>query len=96
MSESFIFSSVLIHKACLGYGRDVPRESEDILCTIFSIMVGATFFALFIGNLSSILINVDVAQKKYAEILNEVSIFAIQGSNYMCTHLAFKITWFVP
>lgn len=35
-------------------------------------MVGATFFALFIGNLSSILINVDVAQKKYAEILNQV------------------------
>lgn len=38
-------------------------------------MVGATFFALFIGNLSSILINVDVAQKKYAEILNQVSNF---------------------
>lgn len=60
-------------KACLGYGTEVPKTSEDIICTIFSIMVGATFFALFVGNLSSILINVDVSQKKYAEVLTQVS-----------------------
>jgi hypothetical protein len=35
-------------------------------------MIGATFFALFVGNLSSVLINMDVAQKKYSEVLNQV------------------------
>jgi len=42
-------------------------------------MCGATFFALFIGNLSSILINVDVAQKKYAEVLNQVCYYTEQA-----------------
>lgn len=63
----------LSNMGCLGYGYEPPLSVEDVLCTIFAILIGATWFALFIANVSNILINMSQNHKKYNETLAQVS-----------------------
>eukprot|EP00911_Craspedida_sp_UC1_P002578 UC1_evm1s1911 len=43
----------LSHMLCIGYGRDPPQIVSEAWLTMFSMLTGATFYALFIGQISS-------------------------------------------
>lgn len=61
----------LSHMLCIGYGRDPPQIISEVWLTIFSMLIGATFYALFIGQISSIMLRLDSAGRMYAEKASE-------------------------
>eukprot|EP00049_Salpingoeca_infusionum_P015735 m.308498 g.308498 ORF g.308498 m.308498 type:complete len:1100 (+) comp15940_c0_seq1:550-3849(+) len=63
----------LSHMLCIGYGRYPPRTVLELWLTILSMLIGATFYAVFIGQISSITLGVDSAGRIYREKLAEVS-----------------------
>ena len=57
---------------CIGFGRWPPQNVTEVWLTIISMMVGATFYALFIGNMSTLLLSIDSSGRLYNERLNQV------------------------
>ena len=66
-SYSWALFKALSHMLSIGYGRDSPQTIAEVWLTIGSMLVGATFYALFIGQISSIMLRLDSAGKAYAE-----------------------------
>ncbi len=52
---------------CIGFGRWPPQNITEAWLTIVSMMVGATFYALFIGNMSTLLLSIDSSGRLYSE-----------------------------
>jgi len=52
---------------CIGFGRWPPQNITEAWLTIISMMVGATFYALFIGNMSTLLLSIDTSGRLYNE-----------------------------
>lgn len=44
----------LSHMLCIGYGRYPPNTMAEIWITIFSMVIGASLYASFIGQISSL------------------------------------------
>eukprot|EP00730_Choanoeca_flexa_P018419 TRINITY_DN8953_c0_g1_i2.p1 TRINITY_DN8953_c0_g1~~TRINITY_DN8953_c0_g1_i2.p1 ORF type:complete len:543 (+),score=123.99 TRINITY_DN8953_c0_g1_i2:46-1629(+) len=63
----------LSHMLCIGYGRYPPRNITEVWLTIFSMVIGATFYAIFIGQMSSMMLSIDAASRAYSEKLSEVT-----------------------
>ncbi len=57
----------------VGYGRFPPKIISEVWLTIISMLVGATFYALFIGHMSSLMLKVDSAGRLYHEKLSQVN-----------------------
>lgn len=55
------------HMLCIGFGRWPPQNVTEAWLTIISMMVGATFYALFIGNMSTLLLSIDSSGRLYSE-----------------------------
>ena len=43
------------HILCIGYGQFPPQSDVDAWLTIFSMVIGASFYAVFIGQISSLM-----------------------------------------
>lgn len=52
---------------CIGFGRWPPQNTTEVWLTIISMMTGATFYALFIGNMSTLLLSIDSSGRLYNE-----------------------------
>lgn len=57
----------LSHMLSIGFGRFPPQNVTEVWLTILSMIVGATFYALFIGNISTILLSSDSSGRLYDE-----------------------------
>ncbi|KAJ8025270.1 Potassium/sodium hyperpolarization-activated cyclic nucleotide-gated channel 4 [Holothuria leucospilota] len=69
---SWSFFKSMCHMLSIGYGRFPPSNLTDLWTTTLSIMLGATFYALFIGNMSTLLLSVDASGRLYNEKINQV------------------------
>mmetsp|Transcript_11168 Transcript_11168/g.29378 ORF Transcript_11168/g.29378 Transcript_11168/m.29378 type:complete len:1050 (-) Transcript_11168:535-3684(-) len=56
---------VFSHMLSIGYGVDAPREVYEVVLTMLSMLLGASFYALFIGNISSLLMALDASGALY-------------------------------
>ena len=59
--------NALSHMLCIGYGKFPPQSESEVWLTIFSMVIGATFYAVFIGQISSITMSVDSAGRTFNE-----------------------------
>lgn len=58
------------HLIGIGYGINSPARIEDTVLVLFSMLTGATFFALFVAYCTDIIQSLDISGKQY---LNHVS-----------------------
>jgi hyperpolarization activated cyclic nucleotide-gated potassium channel 2 len=70
---SWSLFQALSHMLCIGYGRYPPQNATEVWLTIFSMVIGATFYAIFIGQMSSMMLSIDAASRSYSE---KVGMFA--------------------
>ena len=52
---------------CIGYGRYPPQTIIEIWLTLCSMTIGATFYAVFIGIMSSLIMSIDSSGRLYNE-----------------------------
>ena len=64
----------LSHMVCIGYGTTRPANNSDIWTTITSMVSGATFYALFIGHMSAMVMDMNYSGRKYEERVSAVSV----------------------
>lgn len=64
---SWALFKAISHMLCIGFGRWPPQNITEAWLTIVSMMVGATFYALFIGNMSTLLLSIDSSGRLYSE-----------------------------
>ncbi|XP_065836458.1 potassium/sodium hyperpolarization-activated cyclic nucleotide-gated channel 1-like isoform X3 [Oscarella lobularis] len=57
----------LSHMLCIGYGRFPPMNVSDAWLTIISMMIGASFYALFIGHISSHVLTANSPSRLYQQ-----------------------------
>ena len=55
---------------CIGYGRFPPQNLTDLWLTIFSMMAGATCYAMFLGHATSLIQSLDSSRRQYREKVN--------------------------
>lgn len=67
----------LSHMLCIGYGRFIPQLLSEALLTIFSMITGATFYALFIAHSMAYLQQNDSARRQFQEKFKQIE-------EYMC------------
>jgi len=60
------------HMLCIGYGRYPPANLSEAYITIFSMITGATFYALFIAHSMAYIQHVDSARRLYAEKFKQI------------------------
>ena len=68
-SEQYTWAlfKALSHMLCIGYGRYPPQCVSDVWLTIISMLTGATFYALFVGQSTSLIQTFDTSKRIYAE-----------------------------
>ena len=52
---------------CIGYGRFPPASLPDVWMTIVSMLIGASFYALSIGHISSHVLTANSPARLYNE-----------------------------
>ena len=57
----------LSHMLSIGYGPYPPKTTMDMWMVIASMFLGASFYALFIANISSIILTMDASGRQYEE-----------------------------
>jgi hypothetical protein len=57
---------------CIGYGRFPPASIPDVWMTIVSMLIGASFYALFIGHISSHVLTANSPVRLYNEKIKQV------------------------
>ena len=55
------------HMMSIGYGTEPPMYLTDVWMAIVSMALGGTFYALFIGHLSRIVLTMDSSGRRYEE-----------------------------
>ena len=76
---SWSLFKAISHMLCIGFGRWPPQNTTEVWLTIISMMVGATFYALFIGNMSTLLLSIDSSGRIYNEKVHRI--------REMCIHI---------
>ena len=69
---SWSLFKAISHMLCIGFGRWPPQNTTEVWLTIISMMVGATFYALFIGNMSTLLLSIDSSGRIYNEKVSRI------------------------
>ncbi|XP_033111122.1 potassium/sodium hyperpolarization-activated cyclic nucleotide-gated channel 2-like [Anneissia japonica] len=69
---SWSFFKAICHMLGIGFGRFPPANITEMWMTVVSVCFGATFYALFIGHMSSLLLSIDAAGRLYNERINQV------------------------
>ena len=66
---------------CIGYGRYPPQTIPEVWLTLCSMTIGATFYAVFIGIMSSLIMSIDSSGRLYNEKVTKLqdteSIFTV-------------------
>ena len=57
------------HMLSIGYGTLPPTTNTDTWMVIISMMLGASFYALFIASMSGLIMSMDLSGKKYDEMV---------------------------
>ncbi len=55
------------HMLSIGFGRFPPQNVTEVWLTMISMVIGATFYALFIGNISTLILSSDSSGRLYDE-----------------------------
>lgn len=74
---SWALFKAISHMLCIGFGRWPPQNITEAWLTIVSMMVGATFYALFIGNMSTLLLSIDSSGRLYNEKVSHIKFVKI-------------------
>ena len=59
---------------CIGYGRFPPQNMTDLWLTMFSMMAGATCYAMILGHATSIIQSLDSSRRQYREKASTVTV----------------------
>eukprot|EP01135_Chromosphaera_perkinsii_P011824 Nk52_evm15s2506 gene=Nk52_evmTU15s2506 len=70
---SWALFKALSHMLSIGYGREKPQSDAEVWLIICSMLVGTAFYAIFIGNVSSILLSIDSAGRLFRERMQQVN-----------------------
>ncbi|CAG7725786.1 unnamed protein product [Allacma fusca] len=62
------FLRALTHVSLLGFGFGTPAEIEEILLSIVNILVGIFFMSQLLGYVITILMSLDVAERRFIEV----------------------------
>lgn len=73
---------------CIGYGRFPPQNTIEVWVTIVSMLIGASFYAVFIGHISTLVYSVDSASRQYNERVNN-NIIIVNDFGYVNLILVF-------
>ncbi|XP_033639838.1 potassium/sodium hyperpolarization-activated cyclic nucleotide-gated channel 3-like [Asterias rubens] len=69
---SWSFFKAICHMLSIGFGQHPPHNLTEMWCATLSMMLGATFYALFIGHMSTLLLSIDASGRIYNEKINQV------------------------
>ncbi|XP_068741021.1 potassium/sodium hyperpolarization-activated cyclic nucleotide-gated channel 2-like [Montipora capricornis] len=69
---SWALFKAMSHMLCIGYGRYPPQALSELWITLCSMTIGATFYAVFIGIMSSLIMSIDSSGRLYNEKLSQV------------------------
>lgn len=69
------FYWVITTFATIGYGDITPLNVPQIAYTIVIEIIGVGMFGYMIGNIASLLANIDIARSKYQEKINRLNLF---------------------
>ncbi|XP_022109179.1 potassium/sodium hyperpolarization-activated cyclic nucleotide-gated channel 2-like [Acanthaster planci] len=69
---SWSFFKAICHMLGIGFGRHVPQNLIEMWAATISIMLGATFYALFVGQMATLLLSIDASGRIYNEKINQV------------------------
>lgn len=61
------------HMFCIGYGQTAPLNTMEAHTINLSVMLGASLFAMFVGIVTSLLIQTDAANADYTQKLDTVN-----------------------
>ena len=64
---SWALFKAMSHMLCIGYGRFPPQNMTDLWLTMFSMMAGATCYAMILGHATSIIQSLDSSRRQYRE-----------------------------
>lgn len=67
MQYSWALFNAMSHMLCIGYGRYPPQAITELWITLCSMTIGATFYAVFIGIMSSLIMSIDSSGRLYNE-----------------------------
>jgi len=69
IAEQYTWSlfKAISHMLCIGYGQSPPNNMADTWLTIVSMLLGASFYAVFIGHISTLIHAVDSPSRQYNE-----------------------------
>ena len=78
-SEQYTWAmfKALSHMLCIGYGRYPPQCVSDVWLTIISMLTGATFYALFVGQSTTLIQTFDTSKRMYTEKVQHCSVFSV-------------------
>ncbi|XP_077978852.1 potassium/sodium hyperpolarization-activated cyclic nucleotide-gated channel 2-like [Glandiceps talaboti] len=69
---SWSFFKAICQTLSIGFGSHPPTNISDMWATTVSMMIGASFYALFIGHMSTLLLSIDASGRFYNERINQV------------------------
>ncbi|XP_022080165.1 potassium/sodium hyperpolarization-activated cyclic nucleotide-gated channel 2-like isoform X2 [Acanthaster planci] len=69
---SWSFFKAICHMLSIGFGQHPPQNLTEMWCATLSMMLGATFYALFIGHMSTLLLSIDASGRIYNEKISQV------------------------
>lgn len=56
----------------IGYGKTAPETNSETWTVVISMMMGATFYAMFIANVSAIVMSLDASGRHFQEKVSRI------------------------
>uniref|UniRef100_A0A673FI39 Potassium/sodium hyperpolarization-activated cyclic nucleotide-gated channel 2-like n=1 Tax=Sinocyclocheilus rhinocerous TaxID=307959 RepID=A0A673FI39_9TELE len=69
---SYALFMAMSHMLCIGYGAQAPEGATDVWLTMMSMIVGATCYAMFLGNATNLIQSLDASHRQYQEKYKQV------------------------
>ncbi len=64
---SYAVFMAMSHMLCIGYGAQAPEGPTDVWLTMISMIIGATCYAMFLGNATNLIQSIDASHRQYQE-----------------------------
>ncbi|XP_051520477.1 potassium/sodium hyperpolarization-activated cyclic nucleotide-gated channel 2-like isoform X1 [Myxocyprinus asiaticus] len=69
---SYALFMSMSHMLCIGYGAQAPEGTTDVWLTMISMIIGATCYAMFLGNATNLVQSLDASHRQYQEKYKQV------------------------